>query len=120
MPNIDEIKSIVMTVKNRRAHWLLSSRAKNYQTLSKLGLTDQIVFDLILKKLSLGNYISGPLMDNHIPPVAGNVWIFGLILMSTECYLKFQERPSGIIIWISIHEAKYRLIYPYESFPFRQ
>ncbi|MFT8477493.1 MAG: hypothetical protein ABF682_08815 [Liquorilactobacillus sp.] len=63
--------------------------------------------------LTWQNYISGPIADNHQPPVPGNIWIFGLDIDNLSCYLKFQDKPSGTVLWISLHEAEHPLYFPY-------
>ncbi len=93
--------------------WHLSPRPKNYKTLSPLNMNEDDIFDKIYKNISLHNYSSEPLSDNLIPPVKGNIWIFGLMINDINCYLKFQDKPTGIIMWISIHEQKHPLVFPY-------
>jgi len=46
-----------------------------------------------------------------VPPIPGNIWIFGL---NVDLYLKFQDRPEGPVIWISIHQANYPMNFPYK------
>lgn len=93
--------------------WNLSPRPKNYKTLSALNMNEDDIFDKIYTNISLYNYSSGPLSDNHTPPVKGDIWIFGIMINGISCYLKFQDKPTGIIMWISIHEQEHTLAFPY-------
>ena len=93
MTGVDDIKNIIVSIQNRREQWRLSTRQKNLLTWK--------------------NYISGPIADNHQPPVPSDVWVFGLDINGLSCYLKFQDRPSGVVIWISLHEAEYPLYFTY-------
>lgn len=113
LTNVDDIKNIIKDIQNRRNQWQLSSRPKNLQTLSELGIDKDIAFDKIYNLLTLEKYVSGPIADDHNPPIPGNIWIFGLDIDNTSCYLKFQDRPNGVVLWISLHEAEYPLHFPY-------
>ncbi|QYH54159.1 hypothetical protein [Liquorilactobacillus nagelii] len=113
MTSVDDIKNIIVSIQNRREQWRLSTRQKNLLTLSRLGIDQEVAFDRIHDLLTWKNYISGPIADNHQPPVPSDVWVFGLDINGLSCYLKFQDRPSGVVIWISLHEAEYPLYFPY-------
>lgn len=110
----DEIIAILETIKSRRESWYLSSRRKNTLTLAELGIDNVAVFDIIYDNLTWRDYVEGPEADNHVPPIPGNIWIFGLEILNHLCYLKFQDRPDRIVMWISIHEAEYPLDFPYK------
>ena len=109
----DEIE-IIQDIKSRRDSWLLSRRRKNIVTLTELGLDQEEIFEIIIENLSWTDYVQGPELDDHEPSIPGNIWIFGLNIENNELYLKFQDRPTGIVVWISIHKAAYRLNYPYK------
>ena len=111
--NKADIQELILKIKNKREIWQLSPRPKNYKTLSDLGMDEDDIFDKIYENISLSNYSSGPLPDNHISPVKGDIWIFGLVIVGVNCYLKFQDKPTGIIMWISIHEQEHTLDFPY-------
>lgn len=113
MAGREEIENILQDIKTRRNLWSLSSRYKNLETLSRLGIDDSAVFDIIYDNLTWRDYISGPEADNHVPPIPGNIWKFGLTIENIDCYLKFQDKPDRIVMWISIHEAEYPLEFPY-------
>jgi len=114
LTNPDDIKNIVKKIKERRNEWKLSPRRKNIQTLSELGLVESLVFDIIYEKISWTNYSSGPESDNHSNPIPGDIWIFGLNISNTNCYLKFQDRPNGIVMWISLHKQERPLNFPFK------
>ncbi|WP_239064542.1 MULTISPECIES: hypothetical protein [Levilactobacillus] len=109
------VHSFLMTIKHRRSQWRLSYRQKNLLTLSQLGLGATPVLDIINRQLTWQDYISGPLADNHQPPIPGAIWIFGLTILKQPCYLKFQDRPDGIVMWISLHIAEFNLKFPYQN-----
>ncbi|WP_203652180.1 hypothetical protein [Secundilactobacillus yichangensis] len=114
MADIDSIKSMLESIRQRRRLWKLSRRRKNQQTLSALGIEDdELAFDTIYDHLKYQNYISGPELDNHTPIVPGVIWVFGLNINGEDCYLKFQDKPSGAVIWISLHIAEYPMVFPY-------
>ncbi len=108
-----EIEQVLNTIRRFRSNWYLSKRSKNYLTLQRLGIGPQVAFDEIYTRLSWQDYISGPECDRHVPPVPGQVWVFGLTIEDCQCYLKFQLRPNKMVIWISLHQAEYPLKYPY-------
>lgn len=110
----NEIEKIIQDIKSRRDSWYFSPRRKNIVTLTELGLDQKEIFEIIIENLSWTDYVQGPEPDDHEPPIPGNIWIFGLNIENNEIYLKFQDRPTGIIVWISIHKAAYRLSYPYK------
>lgn len=117
----DDARDIVSTIKARRRTWRVSHREKNEEFASIIGNagdTDEgiheKVFDEIFNNLTWTDYSSGPFPDTSRRHIPGNVWIFGLKIFEIECYLKFQDRASGRVMWISIHEAERAL-----SFPFR-
>jgi hypothetical protein len=112
--NPKEIQNIVNKIKSRRDTWVLSTRSKNLRTLSALGMDSDVLFDDIYHQLSWRNYNSGPLMDDHTPPIPGDIWVFGLKISDLDCYLKFQDKPNGVIFWISIHEQEYSMNLPFE------
>lgn len=114
MTNPDEIQKIVKKIKDRRDSWVLSTRSKNLRTLSVLGMDKDILFDSICHQLSWRDYHSGPLVDDHTPPIPGDIWVFGLRISELNCYLKFQDKPNGVIFWISIHEQEYSINLPFE------
>ncbi|WP_225419840.1 hypothetical protein [Levilactobacillus cerevisiae] len=109
----DTINSVLKRIKQRRSQWRLSPRRKNLLMLSRLGIKHSLVFDIINQQLTWYNYISGPESDNHEPPFPGDIWVFGIVIQGYECYLKFQDKPNGIVMWISIHLAEHKLIFPY-------
>lgn len=109
-----EIELIIETIKTKRQNWRLSTRQKNLQALIMLGIDQDLALDEIYYKLQWRDYVSGPENDNHVPPIAGDVWVFGMIISEQICYLKFQNKPSGIIMWISVHPADYPLNFPYQ------
>ncbi|MCH5463433.1 hypothetical protein L3V66_11860 [Secundilactobacillus sp. HBUAS58055] len=110
--NIKDIEKILETIRNRRSQWRLSLRRKNLLGLAALGIDEDIAFDVIYQNLKYQDYVSGPEADNKGVP--GNVWIFGLNISDVLCYLKFQDKPSGIVMWISLHPAEYPLTFPYK------
>lgn len=114
MTNRDDVKKIVSKIRTRRDRWVLSRRPKNIQTLTKLAMTDVEIFNLIYQRISWQDYISGPELDNHTKPIPGDIWIFGLTIEGELCYLKIQDKPSGIVMWISVHIAAYPLHFPYK------
>ncbi|MCH4009188.1 hypothetical protein [Companilactobacillus sp.] len=111
MINQEAIESVINRIKRKKYTWKMSQRVENLNTLSKLKLTQQEVFNYIFDVLTWTDYISGPEMDRHYPPIPGEVWIFGLEINHVNTYLKFQDRTDGIIFWISIHEARFPLHY---------
>ena len=113
LTSVDDIKNIIKDIQDRREQWQLSPRRKNLLTLDSLGIDQNVAFDMIYNLLSWQNYISGPMPDDHPTPVPGNIWIFGLDIDNLSCYLKFQDRPSGVVMWISLHEAEHPLHFPY-------
>lgn len=114
MATKEEIENILNDIKLRRSLWRLSTRQKNLETLSNLGIDSVAVFDIIYNVLTWQDYISGPEQDNHEPPIPGNIWKFGLTIEDVDCYLKFQDKPNRIVMWISIHEAQFPLEFPYK------
>ncbi|WP_125710674.1 hypothetical protein [Companilactobacillus zhongbaensis] len=120
MAYVEDVEKIIDKIKNNRPHWKLSGRRKNHLTITQLGSDTEDIFDEVYQNISVANYSSGPLQDNHIPPVDGDIWIFGLRLYGENpeglnCYLKFQDKPNGLILWISLHEQEYPLDFPYSS-----
>lgn len=113
MATHDEIEKILKSIKLRRNLWSLSPRHQNSNTLSILGMDDQAVFDIICNELNWRDYSKGPELDDHHPPIPGDIWIFGLIISGQQYYLKFQDRPDRIVVWISIHQANYPVELPY-------
>lgn len=111
----EKIERILARIRKNRKQWKLSPRRKNLLTLTSLGLDEQAVFDFIDKALSWKDYVSGPDRDNHEPPIPGEIWIFGLTIEKQLCYLKFQDRPNGLVIWISIHKAEYPIYFLYKK-----
>lgn len=114
MAEKQEIEDTLNNIKNRKDLWKLSTRRKNLETLFRLGIDENAVFDTIYNNLTWQDYVSGPEEDNHVPPIPGNIWKFGLTIENIECYLKFQDRPDQLVMWISVHEAQYPLKFPYQ------
>lgn len=110
----EEIKRVIKDIRNRRNKWVLSRRPKNMATLANLAIQETLALDIIYNKISWQDYISGPETDGHPRPIPGDIWVFGLIIENVECYLKFQDRPNGGVVWISLHDAKYPMNYPYK------
>ncbi|WP_334329791.1 hypothetical protein [Companilactobacillus sp. HBUAS59699] len=108
----EKVNEELQNIFSRRNEWRLSMRPKNLETLSRLAIDEKIAFEILVDNLTWKNYISGPKPDNHMPPSTGDIWIFGININSEECYLKFQDKPNGIVIWISYHIALYPLHYP--------
>lgn len=113
MATREEIEKILHNIRLRRELWRLSPWRKNLQTLSALGMDDQAVFDIIYNTLSWRDYSKGPESDNHIPPIPGDIWVFGLDISGQQCYLKFQDKPEKTVMWISIHHAEQQVELPY-------
>lgn len=113
MTDIAHIEQIIEDIKARRNSWQLSNRPKNSRTLMRLGIDSGLVFDEIAQRLSYRDYVRGPESDDHQPPIPGAVWVFGLVISDVVCYLKFQDRPTGVVMWISIHQAEQPLYFPY-------
>lgn len=90
----------------------MSPRQKNLLTLAKIGLGQDAVFDEIYQRISIDDYVDGPVADDKGRP--GNIWIFGMTISEVNCYLKFQEKNNNVIFWISIHEAEYPLKFPFK------
>ncbi len=110
----NRVKIKVLEIKRRYSYWQVSGRRKNMLTFAKLGFTSSVILEEIYRKLEWKDYISGPEVDNHKPPIQGEVWKFGKTIAGVTCYLKFQDRPDGVIFWISIHEAQFPLDYPFK------
>jgi len=110
-----EIGELLRNIRSRYLNWHLSPRQKNLQTLSALGITSPIALKIIFDTLHWKDYVSGPQLDNHHPPLPGEIWIFGLTISHRQCYLKLQDQPTGIVIWISFHFAQYPLKFPYKN-----
>jgi len=106
---------LLVQVKARRQKWQLSYRRKNLLTLSYLAVTEKVLFDLVYHKLSYRNYLAGPMPDNHVSVIPGNIWLFAMVIEHQTYYLKFQDRPSGMIMWISIHVAEWPVRYPFKD-----
>lgn len=109
-----EIEAILKSIRQRRDSWIFSTRRVNLMTLAELGIDQDEILEIIDHTLDWKDYVEGPEADNHVPPIPGNVWIFGLSIDETELYLKFQDRPEGPVIWISIHQANYPMNFPYK------
>lgn len=114
MATREEIEEILRSIRLRRELWVLSPRRKNLQTLSALGMDGETVFGIIYDTLSWRDYSKGPEPDNHVPPIPGNIWVFGLIISGQQCYLKFQDKPERTVMWISIHQAERQVELPYK------
>lgn len=114
----DDARDIVNTIKDRRRTWRVSHREKNEEFASTIGNAGEGVyekiFDEIFNNLTWIDYSSGPFPDASRRHIPGDVWIFGLKIFEIECYLKFQDRPSGRVMWISIHEAERPLSFPFQ------
>ncbi|MFC6290153.1 hypothetical protein [Levilactobacillus angrenensis] len=115
MTKIADVKGIVNDIRSRRDSWQLSTRRINLLTLQRLNMTDEIVFGIIYDRLTWQDYVSGPEADNHPRPIPGDIWIFGLTIGGLPCYLKFQDKPSGLILWLSVHATTKPLHFPYRS-----
>jgi len=115
LASVDDIKGIIKDIHARRNRWVLSKRAKNFQTLTELAISAEMAFDIIDRELNWQDYISGPSPDNHADPVPGDIWVFGLTIEGEPCYLKIQDRPSGRVMWISLHIAAYPMDFPYKQ-----
>ncbi|WP_461243385.1 hypothetical protein [Secundilactobacillus muriivasis] len=113
MTNQSDVEAILVSIKNRRKLWRLSSRRINLITLSLIGFTETSVLDEIYTKLTYQNYVSGPELDNHQPPRPGEVWIFGLTISGIQCYLKFKDKPDHTVFWISLHQAAFPMTFPF-------
>lgn len=113
MASPQEVRMIVQDIKKRRNAWRISKRAKNNELVSKLGLPQSEILKIVFDKLSWRDYSSGPEMDDHYPPRPGAIWKFGLKIGPYNCYLKFQDKPSGTVLWISIHPAERSMELPY-------
>jgi len=114
LTSIDAIKAVISDIRIRRRQWLLSRRAKNIETLTILAMQESVVFDLIYERLTWRDYLAGPEPDNHSNAIPGSIWVFGLTIEGIPCYLKFQDRPNGVVMWISIHQAAFPLAFPYK------
>ncbi|BDZ30266.1 hypothetical protein RA086_03660 [Lactiplantibacillus sp. WILCCON 0030] len=101
-----EINTILEQIKGMTSQWRLSPRPKNIELLQELGLSKEDVFAEITKMITWQDYLTGPERDNHRVAIPGEIWVFGTVLYQLPCYLKFQNRPTGVIVWISIHRAK--------------
>jgi len=106
-----EIRKVVSSIKARRNDWIISERRKNDTLPRMLAIPKSEILDIIFNVLNWRDYSSGPEDDkNKIP---GKIWIFGLTISEIDCYLKFQDRPSGVIVWISVHPAEYPMRLPF-------
>lgn len=101
-----------MLIRKYRANWRISHRGKNMAAMVTLGIDLDQILDEIYLGLDWRNYVSGPNLDDHGIP--GEIWVFGMVIESKECYLKFQIKTNHIIFWISTHPAKYPLHYPFK------
>ena len=108
------IKEKLISIKQRRTTWEMSNRRKNTITLTKLGINIDVMLTEICEGLRWDDYVSGPELDNHASPIPGDVWVFGMTISEIDCYLKFQDKPSGVVLWISIHEAEKPLHFPFK------
>lgn len=115
MTSVKDVKAIVNALRSRRDSWRLSTRRINLLTLDRLSMTDKIAFGTIYDRLEWRDYVSGPVADNHPQPIPGDVWVFGLTIGDVPCYLKFQDKPSGVILWLSLHETTKPLNFPYRN-----
>lgn len=108
-----EIKAILTQIKLSPNRWRLSPRVKNIALMQKVGVSKAAVFEEIFKTLNWQDYLAGPEADDHVDPIPGDIWLFGRNLFGIPCYLKFQNRPTGVVVWISIHQADYPFKRPY-------
>ena len=86
-------------------------RAKNTQSLAKLGLTKKNCKEVILN-LSLENYRDGPKQDKDRP---GAIWEFGELIEGREVYIKLkiaQVDNVKLAKCLSFHVAEYPLCFP--------
>lgn len=114
MSQEEKARAIVALIKSNRNNWRISHRAKNYSAVVTLGLDLDEILDEIYQKITWRNYVEGPMSDNHHPIISGDIWLFGLNIENTECYLKFQIKSGNIVFWISTHPAEYPLNYPFK------
>lgn len=115
LTDINNVKNILKTIFNKRDKWQLSHRRKNLIALAEMGIDENIALDTVYQDLTYRDYSSGPLPDDHHPPIPGEVWIFGLNISDELCYLKFQDRPNSVVMWISLHQAEYPLEFPFKN-----
>lgn len=108
------IRGIVNRIKARRQSWRVSRRSKNTVLVSILAVDQSEILDIIFRELSWRDYSYGPIMDDHQPPRPGDIWVFSLAISGIDCYLKFQDKPSGVVMWISIHPIEHPLNLPYK------
>lgn len=114
MSREEEVKAIVVLIKSNKNNWKISHRAKNYSAAVTLGIDLDEILDKIYQKITWRNFVAGPMADNHHPRIPGDIWLFGMDIENTECYLKFQIKSGNIIFWISTHPAEHPLNYPFK------
>jgi hypothetical protein len=92
---------------------LLVPRKQNLDCLARLGISFGDAKERVLG-LTPTDYVSGPLPDLDRP--AGEVWVFGLMMDSTELYVKLTLilEPERCVC-ISFHPAIRPLRYPLRS-----
>lgn len=108
-----EIRRLLTKIKAKSNRWQLSPRPKNIELMKTAGASKKDIFERIYHDINWQDYLAGPEADNHVIPIPGDVWVFGMDLFGVPCYLKFQDRPTGVVVWISIHQASYPFQYPY-------
>ncbi|MDT6980574.1 hypothetical protein [Levilactobacillus zymae] len=108
-----ELKQLIDQIKHDKSKWRISRRGKNLMAMATLGIDADEILNEIYAGIAWQDYVSGPEKDNHHPPIPGDIWIFGMVLDATECYLKFQLKAHHIVFWISAHPAAYPLHYPF-------
>lgn len=92
-----DIKQVIALIKSNRRKWRISHRQKNIAAMVILGIDLDEILNEIYAKITWLDYVSGPEYDNHIPPIPGPAWVFGMNLEDVECYLKFQVKDKNII-----------------------
>lgn len=115
MTRVETVVAVIKLIKANRANWRVSHRAKNFSTTVTLGLDFDALLDEIYQRISWRDYVSGPMVDQHLPVIPGEIWVFGLLLEGEWCYLKFQLKKNNAVFWISIHPAEYPLVFPFKS-----
>lgn len=89
-------------------------RDKNIRFLSQIGWNFKIARKK-LKKLSLAQYVKGPIPDRDRK---GDIWVFGIKTDRYEVYVKiklYKIEQEFYPKCLSFHEAEYPLKYPFRS-----
>lgn len=118
---IQEINGILSLIrdilyKNNGRNFIIKSRNKNRDTITKLGfLTSHIKQEIF--ELTYKDYCDGPEQNrSRTGNPKGSVWKFGKTVNGIEIYIKLQVIPygEGQCVCISFHESDKKLIYPYK------